>query len=54
VGASSPGREFRPGEQGGIGTGNTTVGKDRTVTVVAGGHSVPLGLYMASVRLHES
>jgi hypothetical protein len=54
VGTSLPGREFRARQQGGSGVGNTKVGKGSQVMVVADGHGLPMGLYVASAQPHES
>lgn len=54
MGTSLPGREFRAGQKGGSGVGNTKVGKGSKVMVVADGHGLPIGLYVASAQPHES
>jgi transposase len=52
--ARLPRRQFRPGEKRGTGIGKTKIGKGSKVMVVADGRGLPIGLYVASARPHES
>jgi len=54
VGPSLPGRQFRASEKRGSGVGKTEVGKSSKLMVVADGHGLPIGLYVASAQPHES
>jgi hypothetical protein len=53
MGPCLSGWQFRTGEQGGSGVGETKVGKG-SKGVVAGGHGLQIGLYVASAQPHES
>jgi transposase len=54
VGAGLPGRQLCAGEKRGAGIGKTKIGKGSKVMVVADGHGLPIGLYVASAQPHES